>query len=317
MTYNEQFNPITIIGAGVIGTSWAALFLANGYEVRINDISETLEYDVKNGIKNIESTLKDLGYDTTDLYEKLIIEKDQYQAVKGAKIIQENGPENVEFKQNLYQNLEEYADEETIFLTSSSSIPASIISEKMHNPERMCVGHPFNPPHLIPLVEIVPGKATSKSTLIKAKEFYESLGKSPIILKKEINGFVANRLQAAIFQECVHLVLEGVVNPKDLDTVVDRSIGLRWAADGPFLSFHLGGGNGGFEHFMQHLGKNMPELWKDLGHPELNEENINKLIDVVNLDYGDTSIKILEEKRDHKQLKIIKDLISRGEDFND
>lgn len=305
MSCHKQFNPITIIGAGVIGTSWAALFLANGYEVRINDISKTLEDDVINGIKNIEPTLKTLGYDTKDLGKKLIIEKNQSEAVKGAKIIQENGPENIEFKQNLYQNLEKYADEDAIFLTSSSSIPASIISEKMNNPERMCVGHPFNPPHLIPLVEIVPGKATSEITLNKSKEFYESLGKSPIILKKEINGFVANRLQAAIFQECINLVLEGVVNPKDLDTVVDSSLGLRWAADGPFLSFHLGGGNGGFEDFMNHLGKNMPDLWKQLGHPELNEENIEKLITMVNKAYKGLSISELSSQRDKKQINII------------
>ncbi|PNZ32168.1 hypothetical protein E2557_06470 [Staphylococcus petrasii] len=311
----ESYSPVTVIGAGAIGASWTALFLANGLEVRVNDISETLEEDVTKQLEQIKPTLKDLGYEVENLTQNLTFEKDLKKAVTGAKIIQENGPENVEFKQNLYAELEDYISEDAIVLSSSSSIPTSTIIEKMKDSSRVCIGHPFNPPHLIPLVEVSYGSNTDENVIEEVMDFYTQLGKKPVKIKKEVVGFVANRLQSALFQECIHLVLNDVVDPKDVDTIMEQSLGIRWASDGPFLSFLLGGGKHGFEGFMNHLGKQIPYIWKDLGHPELNEENTQKLIERVNEKYGSRNIDELEQERDAKEINVIRNLAEiRGED---
>lgn len=300
-----QYSPVTVIGAGVIGISWTALFLANGMEVRVNDISDTLEEDIHHGLNTIKPALQALGYNVDNLTANLIIEKDLEKALKGVKVVQENGPENPAFKQDLYQKLEQLVDKDTLLFSSSSGIPATVIAERMVTPERVCIGHPFNPPHLIPLVEISAGEKTSQVTIDKAFEFYNILGKTPVEIKKEVPGFVANRLQSALFKECIHLVLEGVVDAKELDTIVQQSIGIRWAIGGPFLSFHLGGGQGGFEHFMAHLGRNMQQSWANLGQPELNDANVAKLIANVQTSYGEQTIDQLAEARDRSQITLL------------
>lgn len=304
----RKFNPVTVIGAGLIGISWTSYFLAKGLEVKVNDVRPDLEEAMLTGIEKIIPTLREIGLPTEGLTDRLIIEKDLERALDGAAVVQENGPERIEFKQELYTQIEKIVSKDTLLLSSSSGLKASDISKKMAHPERMLIGHPFNPPHLVPLVEIVPGTNTASDAVEQAVDFYKALGKNPLVLKKEVPGFVANRLQSALFREAIHLVSEDVVSMKDLDEIVTSSIGLRWAAGGPFLSFHLGGGQGGFPAFLKHLGPGMAALWDVLGKPHLDEDAIQSLSEKSISSYGDKSVNNLEKERDHRQLAILRAL---------
>jgi ketoreductase RED1 len=304
MAEKKQTNA-TIIGAGTIGISWAALFLANGLKVTINDPRADLEKVTLEGINEVSHSLHALGYAIAGLTRQLFFENDLDKAVQDADIIQENGPENVAFKQDLYARMEKSLKSTALILSSSSSIPASVFTGKMKDPSRVLIGHPFNPPHLIPLVEVVPGKGTSKAAVAEAMTFYSSLGKKPILIDKEIPGFVANRLQAALFRESVYLVSTGVVTMENLDQIVSSSIGLRWAAAGPFKTFTLGGGPEGLPHFLAHLGPGLEQLWKILGDPHFDKPTIDLLVAQVNSGYGKVPYRELEEERDAQQLAIM------------
>ena len=303
-----SYQKVTIIGAGAIGISWAALFLANGLKVTINDPRPDLEEATLKGIEEISPSLKALGYNIKSLTKNLSFEKDLDKAVKDADLIQENGPENVLFKQDLYVRIESNLKPTALILSSSSGIPSTIIAEKMKNASRVLIGHPFNPPHLIPLVEVVPGTRTSKEALAAAIQFYTSIGKTPIVIEKETPGFVANRLQAALMKESTYLVSTGVVSMENLDRIVSSSIGLRWAAAGPFKTFTLGGGPGGLPHFLKHLGPGLEQLWSVLGNPHLDQPTNDLLIGQVNNSYAKIPYQQLAKERDEQQLSIMKAL---------
>ena len=226
----------------------------------------------------------------------------------GADLLQENGPERVEFKQDLWARIEQHVPAHALLLSSSSAKTATEQSVKMNDPSRLLIGHPFNPPHLIPLVEIVPGEQTEPSAVADAVAFYKAVGKVPRVLRKEIQGFVANRLQRAIFRECCHLVLEGVVTVDELDDIVTSSIGLRWAADGPFRSFHLGGGPGGFVSFFRQFAPGMEAAWKSQAAVTLDEKSQKTIIDQAQASFAATPPEQLEGERDAKQLAILKAL---------
>jgi len=226
-------------------------------------------------------------------------------ALDGVDVVQENGPENMAFKRDVWARAENAVGPDTLLLSSTSGMRATAMAKQMTDPSRLLVGHPFNPPHLVPLVEVVPGEQTDPAVVDEAVAFYRALGKRPLVLRKEVPGFVANRLQSALFQECVHLVAEGVVTMADLDAVVTSSIGLRWAAAGPFLTFHLGGGQGGLPHFLAHLGPGMEGMWGVLGHPHLDEPTVNLLNEEVGRAYGDVPADELERRRDRMQLAIL------------
>jgi 3-hydroxyacyl-CoA dehydrogenase len=299
---------ITVIGAGAIGLSWTGLFLANGWQVTINDPREDIKAAALEGLARIKPSLAALGYSVSNFEKRLSFEPDLEKAVKDADIIQENGPENLAFKQDLYEKLDKWAKPTALLLSSSSSIPASVFSVKMTKPERALIGHPFNPPHLIPLVEVVPGKNTSHTATTNAMDFYRSLGKRPVLIEKEIAGFVANRLQAAMMRESVHLVREGVITMEGLDSIVSSSIGLRWAAAGPFKTFTLGGGSGGFRHFLEGLGPMLEKLMMNIGDAHFDAETTKVLLQQYDGSYGKIPITELEQQRDHQQLAIMKAL---------
>jgi ketoreductase RED1 len=299
---------IAVIGAGAIGLSWTGLFLANGLNVVINDPRPDIRETALQGLDLIKPTLSSLGYDVADLTARLSFESELGKAVENADFIQENGPENIAFKQDLYVRLEQFAKPGALMFSSSSSIPATVFAEKMKNAERVLIGHPFNPPHLIPLVEVVPGKNTSKEATDEALNFYKALGKHPVLIQKEVTGFVANRLQCALLRESVHLVQSGVVTMEDLDGIVSSSIGLRWAAAGPFKTFTLGGGKGGFPHFLEGLGPMVGHIWEVLGAPTLDEPTKAILLEQAAESYGKIPIEELETERDEQQLAILKAL---------
>jgi ketoreductase RED1 len=305
---NPAIKTVTIIGAGAIGLSWAALFLANGLHVIVNDPRPDLEESTRNGIAEMAPGLHALGYNVEGITAKLSFEKDINKAVAAADIIQENGPENVAFKQDLYAGFEDYLKPNALVLSSSSGIPSTVFTSKMKNASRVLLGHPFNPPHLIPLVEVVPGEKTSKEAVEEAISFYSAVGKSPILIEKEMPGFVANRLQAALMRESVYLVKEGVVTMENLDQIVSSSIGLRWAAAGPFKTFTLGGGPGGLPHFLQHLGPGLEGIWKILGDPHFDQPTLDLLIEQGANSYGKIPYEELTKERDEQQIAVIKAL---------
>jgi 3-hydroxyacyl-CoA dehydrogenase len=193
-------------------------------------------------------------------------------AVAGCAFIQENGPERVDVKRDLLAKISAAVPSDSLIATSSSGILISDIQDAAAYPERVLLGHPFNPPHLMPLVEVVGGRQTSEDAVKKALMFYESIGKKPIHIRREVKGHVANRLQAALWREAFHLVEQGIASVEDVDTAIAQGPGLRWALLGPFLNLHLSGGGGGIAHVLEHLGPPMESWWHDLGNVTLSEE---------------------------------------------
>ena len=304
----NRYSKVTVVGAGVIGASWTALFLAHGLTVVVNDPRPDVEAIVRDYIGNNLPTLRELGLPTDNLEKKLSFQADLERSVAGADLVQENGPERIEFKQDLWERIGKVVGEHALMLSSSSAKTATEQALKMSRPERLLVGHPFNPPHLIPLVEVVPGEKTSPEAVDDAVAFYAALGKVPRVVRKEMPGFVANRLQRAIFRECCYLVIQGVVKVDELDDIVTSSIGLRWAADGPFRSFHLGGGAGGFRSFFKQFGPGLNEAWKNMAAVDLDEAAQDKIIAQAEASFAAQLPEQLESERDAKQLAIIRAL---------
>lgn len=301
----DRYRNTCVIGAGVIGASWTALFLAHGLKVVVNDPQPDIETVVRTMLIKAGPTLKALGLPHEDLDKNLRFEPDLARAVAGADLIQENGPENPDWKQELWARVEPAVATHALLLSSSSARPATEQSKRMKDASRLLIGHPFNPPHLIPLVEVVPGERTAPDATADAVAFYEALGKVPRVLKKEIQGFVANRLQRAIMRESCYLVQEGVVTVDELDDIVTNSIGLRWAVNGPFSSFHMGGGPKGLESFFQHLGKNMARSFKVIPEVELDDALQRRIVDQAAASFGRTPIPTMERERDDRQLAIL------------
>ena len=299
---------IGVIGAGTIGASWAAYFLARGYDVAATDPSPQGEAFARRFIGNAWPTLEKLGLVVAGASaDRFTFHKDAAAAAAGADFIQESGPEREDLKIKLFNEIDGAAPPETVIASSSSGLLISRVTVECKHPERCVIGHPFNPPHLIPLVEVVGGAKTSRAAIDKAMAFYRAVGKHPILIKKEVKGHVANRLQAALWREVVHLVAEGVVSVADADAAVAYGPGLRWALMGPSLTFHLAGGEGGMKHFLDHLGPAMQGWMDDLGAPRLNSGDLQKaIIDGVAQEAGSRTIGDLQKWRDRKLIDILK-----------
>ena len=306
MSHNKPINRVAIIGTGVIGASWAALFLARGLEVVATDIAPNAEATLKSFIATAWPALKRLGLAPGASQSKLTFTPDVAEAVRGVGLVQENGPERIDFKIKLYAQLDELLPPDVIIASSSSGLTMSEIQSGCRShPERCVIGHPFNPPHLIPLVEIVGGAKTSEESIQRALQFYAELGKQPVRLHKELPGHVANRLQAAIMREVYYLVSEGVLSAADADTALSWGPGLRWGIMGNMMLNHLGGGPGGIEHFFHQFVGPITTWWKGLGQPELTPEVQKKLIDSVHVEVGSRTIGELEAERDEILLGLI------------
>ena len=294
----RQIRRVAIIGTGVIGASWTALFLSKGIDVAATDVAPGAEGRLNEFIAAAKPQLESLGA-VVDRPGQLSFHADLAQALKGVDLVQENGPERLDFKRTLYEQLDASLDADVIIASSSSGLTMSAIQTacKRH-PERCVIGHPFNPPHLIPLVELVGGKLTSEDTVDRLASFYTSLGKRTIRLNKEVPGHVANRLQAALWREVVHLVSEGVVSVADADTAVCWGPGLRWGVMGPTQLFHLGGGQGGIEHFFDQFTGPMTAWWSVLGNPTITPELRRVVVDGAMAQAHGRSIDQLAADRD-------------------
>jgi 3-hydroxyacyl-CoA dehydrogenase len=306
MSTTKPIRRVAIIGTGVIGASWSALFLAKGLEVVATDVAPNAEAALKRFIEAAWPALKRLGLVTGASQSKLSFTADLATAVKGADLVQENGPERIEFKKKLYGQLDELLPADVVIASSSSGLTMSEIQSACRShPERCVIGHPFNPPHLVPLVEIVGGAKTSEETIQRVAEFYTRLGKRTVRLHKEVPGHVANRLQSALSREVYYLVAEGVVTAADADTALSWGPGLRWGIMGSLLLNHLGGGQGGIEHFFEQFAAPMTAWWKVLGQPVLTPEVQKQLIDSVRAEVGARSVDELAAERDEMLLELI------------
>jgi 3-hydroxyacyl-CoA dehydrogenase len=306
MAGNKPISQVTIIGTGVIGASWAALFLAKGLDVMATDVAPDAQASLRRFVDGAWPALERLGLTPGASPLRLVFTADLAEAVKGADLVQENGPERIDFKKKLYGQLDELLPPDVIIASSSSGLTMSEIQSGCpFHPERCVIAHPFNPPHLIPLVEIVGGAKTSEETIRRASEFYTALGKQTVRLHKEVPGHVANRLQAALAREVYHLVNEGVVSVADVDTALCWGPGLRWGIMGQVLLNHLGGGQGGMEHFLEQFTGPMTAWWKVLGSPQLTPELKEKLIAGVHAEVGSRSIDDLAAERDEALLGLL------------
>jgi ketoreductase RED1 len=247
---------VTVLGAGALGLSWTGLFLANGLKVTIHDPRPDIRLAVLSGLEGIKWSLLSLGYKIDKFTRYLSFEEKLHKAVRDADIIQECIPEDLEAKQSLYEKLGRFAPPSALILSSSAAFPASLITKKMRGAANVLIGHSFDPPHLIPLVEVVPTAKTQRENIDKALAFYRQIGKYPVLIDKEIEGIVVNRLHLALLRESIHLVTSGVITIERLDEIVRSSLGPRWAAAGPFKTLALGGGDenggeggGGLSHF--------------------------------------------------------------------
>jgi 3-hydroxyacyl-CoA dehydrogenase len=306
MSNTKPIRRIAIIGTGVIGASWASLFLAKGLQVVATDPAPNAEASLRKFVDTAWPALKRLGLSAGASQSNLKFTADLAQAVAGVDLVQENGPERIDFKQKLYGQLDDLLPPEVIIASSSSGLTMSEIQKgAAAHPERCVIGHPFNPPHLIPLTEIVGGAKTSEATIQRVEEFYTSIGQKTVRVKKELPGHVANRLQSAVAREVYYLVAEGVVSAADVDTALSWGPGLRWGIMGNLMLNHLGGGPGGIEHFFHQFSGPMTAWWKTLGSPVLTPDVQQKLIDSVHAEVGSRTIAELEAERDEVLLGLL------------
>ncbi|KAK8192774.1 hypothetical protein HDK77DRAFT_372827 [Phyllosticta capitalensis] len=298
----SAINKVTIIGSGAIGCSWAALFLAKGLQVTAFDINPQAENLLRSLVSEALPTLQKMGQlEKQDAKASdIIFTTNLEEALKDTDFVQENGPEKLDFKQKLFNDIISHVRPDTIIATSSSGLTCSSIQEGVtSHPERCVVGHPFNPPHMIPLVEVVGGSKTSEKTIQRTMDFYNGLGKKAVHVKKEVVGHIANRLQAALVREVLHLVSEDVCDMSDIDAAMSYGPGLRWGIMGPGTLLHLGGGPGGIQHLADHLLGPLTTWWapKD---PVVNDELKKKFVEGTLGEINGRTYEAMAKQRDEE-----------------
>ena len=270
---------VACIGAGPIGAGWSAYFLANGFDVTtyIHDVGE--ERSLRALIDNAWLALEEIGLSEGADRARLTVHTDLAEAVASAEFVQESVPEQLELKQSLYAQLGTLVPDDVVIASSTSGLTMTEIQKTCSTPERTIVGHPFNPPYLMPLVEIVGGEKTSADAVAWADAFYKQAGKAPVVLNREIPGFIATRLQEAIWREALHMVASGEATVEQIDTAITNGPGPRWALMGPCMVFHVGGGEGGMAYNLDQFGPALKLPWTRLEAPELTQELRDRMVD--------------------------------------
>src|SRR5262244_3776679 len=296
MAKKNEIRNVAIVGTGVIGASWAALYLARGLNVTATDPAPNAEANLRRYIDAAWKDLTVIGLSPNASRDHLRFTTDLNQALAGADLVQENGPERKDFKIKLFADMDAATPPESIIASSSSGLTMSVMQSACKHPERCVIGHPFNPPHIIPLVEVVGGATTSPQTIEKTIAFYSSIGKKPIRLFKALPGHVSNRLQAALYKEILYLIQQGVLSVEDADAAVSYGPGPRWGVMGPSLQWQLGGGQDGIHHFMEHLMDGLAGLMKVLGNPNVTPELKKTVTEGVLRMAGNRSVEQLAEE---------------------
>ena len=285
---------VTCVGAGTIGAGWAAYFLARGLDVVATDPGPDAEMRMRKNIEGAWPKLEILGLSDGASLDRLHFTADLAAAVGEAQFIQESAPDYEELKIELFENIGAHAPADTVISSSSSKFLPTSLASRCANPQRCVIGHPFVPSYLVPLVEVVGGQQTTDEVMTWTTAFYNAVGKKALRLKKEIDAYVANRLQHVVFGEAAQLVADGVCDFEDIDTAMRYGPGMRWAFAGPVLCYHMGGGKGGIRHMIDHFG------W---GGPQGQDKT---LIEAVDEYVGDTSMDELEQWRDDNLLTMLK-----------
>ncbi|HET6977371.1 MAG TPA: 3-hydroxyacyl-CoA dehydrogenase NAD-binding domain-containing protein [Pyrinomonadaceae bacterium] len=306
MSFDKPIRRIAIVGTGVIGGSWAAEYLARGFDVVATDPAPNAEANLRKYVDEAWPALTKLGLSAGASRDRLSFTTDMKAALAQADFVQENGPERVDFKIKLFAEMDDATPLDSIIASSSSGITPSVMQTECKHPERIVIGHPFNPPHIIPLVEVVGGTKTSPEAIQRAISFYAAIGKKPILLHKELPGHVGNRLQAALYKEVLYLIQQGVLSVSDADDAVSYGPGLRWGLMGPSLQWHVNGGAVGIKHFMEHLMPGMQAMFKVLGAPEVTDELKQMIVDGVLQIAGKRTVDELAQNENEELLALIK-----------
>jgi carnitine 3-dehydrogenase len=303
---------IAIVGTGVIGASWASYYLAHGFDVVATDPAPGAEEKLRKYVEEYWGPLTKAGLSPGASIDRLKFAANMQEALSDADFVQENGPERPDFKKKLFADMDAIAPSHCILASSSSGLTMDVIQADCKQPERCVIGHPFNPPHIIPLVEVVGGAKTSEETIQRTMDFYAAVGKKAVRLNKALPGHVANRLQAALYKEVLYLVQQGVLSVEDADIAVCYGPGLRWAMMGPSLQWHLNGGAGGIQHFMEHLMGPMAGLIGILSAPDITDELKKTIADGVLLEAGSRSVESLAGQENELILDLLADRAKIG-----
>lgn len=296
MSSSRPIHRIAIVGAGVIGASWAAYYLARGFDVVATDPAPNAEANLRAYIKDAWELLSASGLSAGASMDRLSFAASMKEALAQADFVQENGPERPDFKIKLFADMDDATPPDSIIASSSSGLTMDVIQSGCKRPERCVIGHPFNPPHVIPLVEVVGGAKTSEETIQRTMAFYASIGKKAIRLYKALPGHVANRFQAALYKEVLYLVEHGVLSVEDADAAICYGPGLRWGVMGPSLQWHLGGGPGGIHHFVEHLMPPLTGLIGALNAPNVTDGLKQSVVDGVIREAGSRSVEQLTKQ---------------------
>ncbi len=305
-TDKKQVKLIGIIGAGTIGASWAAYFLSQNFRVIVTDPGDKNKNDLLSFIEKAWESFKVLGNKSDIPYANLTFTEKIGKEYESVDFVQECVSEDLDIKHKLIKELELFIKPVVVIASSTSSLLCSDIQAKAKYPARIIVGHPYNPPHLIPLVEVIGGNNTSETVIEWSLHFYTLIGKKPIRANKERTGHIANRLTAALYQEAVYLVEEGIASVEDVDKAIKYGPGLRWSVMGPHMLYHLASGNGGYRQYLEHLGQAQENRWADLGKVKLTSQLVQKLVDGVNDEARGKTISELIKERDSALLDLIK-----------
>ncbi|MYB33987.1 MAG: carnitine 3-dehydrogenase [Gammaproteobacteria bacterium] len=303
-----RINTAGLIGGGVIGSAWAARLLINAVNVRIYDPDQELPARLDKVLNNALRAYRKMTLAPVDLRGELQIVDSIEEAVCGADFIQESGPERIDLKQQLFREIASYAGNEVVIASSSSGLLPSDMQQGIKNPERVVVGHPFNPVYLLPLVEIVGGQQTSEQAIRHAEEFYSGIGMHPLVVKKEVQAFLADRMMEALWRESLHLLNEGVATADELDQAIAYGPGIRWAFMGPYLTYRIAGGEGGMHHFMSQFGPSLKWPWTRFDGPDLTDDLLNRVTEQSDRQAQGRSISELEQKRDDCIVSILQGL---------
>ena len=306
MSFDKPIRRIAVVGTGVIGASWAAQYLARGFDVIATDPAPGAEENLRKYVDNAWELLTVVGLTRGASRDRLSFTSNMKDALANSDFVQENGPERPEFKTKLFADMDDATPLDSIIASSSSGTTPSVMQSKSQHPERILVGHPFNPPHIIPLVEVVGGTKTSPEAIQRTMAFYASIGKKPILLNKELPGHVANRLQIALYSQVMYLIQQGVLSVADADDAVSYGPGLRWGVMGPSLQWHLGGGAGGIKHFMEHLMDPMAASIKNLGSPDVTPELRKTITEGVLQEAGDHSVEQIAAQENEVLVGLLK-----------
>ena len=302
---------IGIVGTGLIGAGWAAFYAAKQFDVCLFDAEASALQAGREKTLAYLAFLRENDLLAAEAHDgavaKVAVTGDLAEAVADALLVQESVTERYDVKKDILRRIDRAARPETIVASSSSGLLMSELQTAMEHPERSLIAHPFNPPHLIPLVELVPGRQTAPGALDATKRLLESLGKVAVVLRKEVPGHIANRLQAAVWREAVHLVLEGVASVSDVDKALVAGPGIRWALLGPHMIFHLAGGPGGIERFLRHIGVSFDKLWSDMASwTSVPAETAASLASGLDEEVADRSVEEIARWRDEKLVQLLK-----------